>query len=266
MPVPLFVVDAFADRPFRGNPAAVCLLGGPAPRTWMQSVAAEMNLAETAFLFREGEGYRLRWFSPKVEVELCGHATLASAHVLFERGFLTPEETVRFTTQSGELRVHQAPHGLELDFPTDLARRVRPPAALRQGIPLPFDYVGRTRYDYLVEVRSPGALRALVPDLPAVTRLGGRGVIVTSRSDKKEFQYLCRFFAPSYGVPEDSVTGSIQCALGPYWTQKLGRAEVTGYQASSRGGVVHVRPDGRRVAISGNAITVVSGTLPDPPS
>ncbi|MGA8664923.1 MAG: PhzF family phenazine biosynthesis protein [Thermoplasmata archaeon] len=267
MPVPIFVVDAFTDRPFRGNPAGVCLLDGPAPRAWMRSVAAEMKHAETAFLYREGPRYRLRWFSPTVEVELCGHATLAAAHVLFERGFLAPDETARFVTQSGELRVVRTSHGLELNFPTDPVRRVRAPAALVEGIPLPFTFVGRARFDFVVEVASPRQLRTLSPVFDALARVPGRGVVVTARSDRPKFHYLCRFFAPNYGVPEDPVTGSIQCSLGPYWSARLGRAELTGFQASPRGGVFHVRPEGRRVAIAGQAVTVLSGVLegPGPP-
>jgi len=230
----------------------------------MQSVAAEMKHAETAFLYRQGETYRLRWFSPTVEVELCGHATLAAAHVLFERGFLGPDETARFATQSGELRVRRTGTGLELNFPADPVRPVRAPAGLQKGIPLPFSFVGRARFDYLVQVASAAKLRKLVPDYDALARIPCRGVVVTALSDRKEYHYLCRFFAPNYGVPEDSVTGSIQCILGPFWATRLGRSEVTGYQASPRGGMFRVRVEGRRIAISGEAVTVLSGTLEDP--
>src|SRR6266550_4255357 len=226
-------VDAFASRPFSGNPAAVCILPGPRDERWMQDVAREMNLAETAFLHQENGGYRLRWFTPAVEVALCGHATLASAHVLWEEGHLpaTPPAPAA------------APPGLA--------------AALRVGT----RWIGRSKFDYLVEVDSEEAVRGLKPDLAALERVDARGIIVTSRAATPDFDFVSRFFAPQSGVPEDPVTGSAHCALAPYWSERLHRAELTGYQASPRGGVVRVRLAGDRVMLGGQAVTVLRGEL-----
>jgi len=238
-------VDAFASRPFSGNPAAVCILPGPRDERWMQDVAREMNLAETAFLHQENGGYRLRWFTPAVEVALCGHATLASAHVLWEEGHLAADQQARFHTQSGLLTADHAA------APPSLA------AALRVGT----RWVGRSKFDYLVEVDSEDVVRGLKPDLAALERVDARGIIVTSRAATPGFDFVSRFFAPQSGVPEDPVTGSAHCALAPYWCERLHRAELTGYQASPRGGVVRVRLAGDRVMLGGQAVTVLRGEL-----
>src|SRR5213080_3546982 len=241
-------VDAFASRPFSGNPAGVCVLPAPRDERWMQDVAAEMNLAETAFLHPENEGYRLRWFTPTVEMALCGHATLASAHVLWEEGHLPADQQARFHTQSGLLTADHAGDWIELDF---LA------AALRVGT----RWIGRSKFDYLVEVDSEDVVRGLKPDLAALERVDARGIIVTSRAATPGFDFVSRFFAPQSGVPEDPVTGSAHCALAPYWCERLHRAELTGYQASPRGGVVRVRLAGDRVMLGGQAVTVLRGDL-----
>ncbi len=261
MGVRIVQVDAFASRPFSGNPAGVCVLPAPRDERWMQNVAAEMNLAETAFLHPENEGYRLRWFTPTVEMALCGHATLASAHVLWEEGRLPADRQARFHTQSGLLTADRRGEWIELDFPaTPPAPAVAPPglaAALRVGT----RWIGRSKFDYLVEVDSEDVVRGLKPDLAAVERVDARGIIVTSQATTPGFDFVSRFFAPQSGVPEDPVTGSAHCALAPYWCERLHRTALTGYQASPRGGVVRVRLAGDRVMLGGQAVTVLRGEL-----
>ncbi|MFL6196740.1 MAG: PhzF family phenazine biosynthesis protein [Thermoanaerobaculia bacterium] len=265
MPLALYQVDAFTDRPFAGNPAAVCFLDTPRDDAWMQDVAREMNLSETAFLHPEDGGYRLRWLTPAVEVELCGHATLASAHVLWETGRLATGETARFHTLSGLLTAEQAGEWIELDFPARPARPVQPgepPAGLVEAFGVPVAFVGRSRYDYLLELESEGAVRAVAPDPRTLASLGVRGVIVTARGDEGgRFDFVSRFFAPGSGVDEDPVTGSAHCTLGPYWAPKLGKEELLAFQASARGGVVRVRVAGDRVGLGGQAVTVSEGRL-----
>lgn len=254
-------VDAFADRPFRGNPAAVCVLAGARDERWMQDVAREMNLAETAFLHPEDGGYRLRWFTPAVEVALCGHATIASAHVLWEDGHLAPGVQARFHTQSGLLTADRAGEWIELDFPaTPPAETPAPPELARALCVTPL-WVGRSTFDYLVQVESEDIVRGLAPDLATLERIDARGVIVTSRAETPGYDFVSRFFAPRVGVPEDPVTGSAHCALAPFWSARLGRATLTGFQASTRGGVVRVRLAGDRVVLGGQAVTVLRGEL-----
>ena len=256
-------VDAFADRPFAGNPAAVCLLPSPANPEWMQQVAREMNLAETAFLVRRGDGFDLRWFTPTVEVDLCGHATLASAHVLWEEGHLRPVETARFHTRSGALTASRQGNLIWLDFPATPPEPASPPIELQQGLGerARIKYVGRTPFDYLVELASEPEVRSLAPDMSALARLGVRGVIVTAGSDNGSHDFVSRFFAPGSGVDEDPVTGSAHCGLGPFWASRLGKQELVGYQASERGGTVRVRLDGDRAHLGGHAITMLRGEL-----
>ena len=258
-------VDAFASRPFSGNPAAVCVLPAPAAQgeRWMQDVARELNLAETAFLHPENEGYRLRWFTPTVEVALCGHATLASAHVLWEEGRLPPGRQARFHTQSGLLTADRRGDWIELDFPaTPPAPNPAPPglAAALGGSIVP-RWVGRSKFDYLVEVDSEDTVRALTPDISALEKLEARGIIVTSRATTPGYDFVSRFFAPRAGVPEDPVTGSAHCALTPFWSERLHRTEMTAYQASPRGGVIRVRLASDRVMLAGQAVTVLRGEL-----
>lgn len=254
-------VDAFADTPFSGNPAAVCVLPGPADEQWMQAVAREMNLAETAFLHPEQDGYRLRWFTPAVEVDLCGHATLASAHVLWEDGLVAAGADVRFYTRSGRLTARAAGEWIELDFPAEPAQPAQAPAALLGGLGTAAVWVGRNRMDFLVEVASEAVVRALRPDLAALRTVPARGVIVTARSMSPEFDFVSRFFGPAAGVDEDPVTGSAHCALGPYWGAKLAKTALAGYQASARGGEVRVRLAGDRTILGGQAVTVLAGEL-----
>lgn len=263
MSQPILVVDAFTDRPFAGNPAAVCLLPAPADEAWMRDVAREMNLAETAFLHRTGDGFALRWFTPAVEVDLCGHATLASAHVLFEEGHLAPGDTARFQTRSGTLTAVRRGTGIELDFPRAAAAAAPTPADLLPGLGISeARWVGRNQFDYFVELGSEAAVRALAPNFHALRSLGVRGVIVTSLADPgRPYDFVSRFFAPGAGIDEDPVTGSAHCALAPYWGARLGRDAMTGYQASARGGTVHVTCRGDRVLLGGQAVTVLRATL-----
>jgi PhzF family phenazine biosynthesis protein len=261
MTIPIYQVDAFADTLFAGNPAAVCLLPGPRDAEWMQHVAMEMNLSETAFLHPERDGYRLRWFTPAVEVDLCGHATLASAHVLWEQDRLLSGAQARFYTRSGLLTADRHADGIELDFPATPAEPAPPPAGLVEALGATPRFTGKTRFDYFLEFDSEATVRGLKPDFAALAKLPVRGVIVTAKAATPGFDFVSRFFAPATGVPEDPATGSSHCALAPYWSGKLGKQEMRGYQASPRGGVISVRITGPRVRLRGNAVTVLRGEL-----
>ena len=254
-------VDAFTDTPFAGNPAAVCLLPAPRDEGWMQKVAREMNLSETAFLVPQADGYALRWFTPAVEVALCGHATLASAHVLWEDGHLPPGRQARFHTKSGLLTGDRAGEWIELDFPAKREEPAPAPAGLAEALGAAPKYIGRNQFDYLVEVDGEATVRGLKPDQGALAALPVRGVIVTARADSPGYDFVSRFFAPGSGVAEDPVTGSAHCALGPFWQSRLGKRELVAYQASPRGGVVRVRVAGERVILGGKAVTVLRGEL-----
>ena len=262
MPLRITQVDAFTNRPFAGNPAAVCILPKVADPAWMQNVAREMNLAETAFLVPQRDGYDLRWFTPVVEVDLCGHATLASAHVLWEDGQLKPDTQARFHTKSGLLTADKRDSWIELDFPATPPTVAPPPSGLIEALGAKPTFVGRSRFDYLVELDSETTVRKLSPNLSALGEVKARGVIVTSRADaKSKYHFVSRFFAPQSGVPEDPVTGSAHCALTPYWSAKLGKKELVAYQASARGGELRLRLDGDRVRLGGQAVTVLRGEL-----
>ncbi|RAQ95590.1 PhzF family phenazine biosynthesis protein [Thermogemmatispora tikiterensis] len=250
-------VDAFTDRPFAGNPAAVCLLAEARDERWMQLVAREMNLSETAFLLPEGDGYRLRWFTPTVEVDLCGHATLASAHVLWEEELLRPDDLARFYTRSGLLTARRLDGWIEMDFPATPATATTPPPGLSEALGLTPRLVARNQFDYLIELESEEAVRALQPDLTRLLTIPARGFIVTSRASGQDYDFVSRFFGPAVGVNEDPVTGSAHCTLAPFWCSRLGRPALTGYQASARGGLVRVRLAGERVFLSGQAVTVL---------
>lgn len=260
MSQPIVQVDAFTDTPFAGNPAAVCVLASPRDDVWMQHVAREMNLSETAFLHPEGDGYRLRWFTPVVEVPLCGHATLASTHVLYETGALAPMETARFFTRSGELSATKQGDWLTLDFPPLPLTAQRPPVDIAAALGVPvLNLLGTQDQRWLAEIASEEQLRALTPDLEAIRSV--RNVIATCRATTPGFDFMSRVFAPRQGVDEDPVNGSAHCSLTPYWAEKLGKTEMVGYQASSRGGVVRVRLADARVYLSGQAVTVLRGEL-----
>jgi PhzF family phenazine biosynthesis protein len=261
MPLRLTTVDAFTAKPFAGNPAAVCLLPAPRDDAWMQAVAREMNLAETAFLLRQGDDFGLRWFTPAVEVDLCGHATLASAHVLWEEGHLAPGAEARFHTKSGLLRATRRDDWITLDFPATPPVPCDPVPEIVKALGAPIRLTARTPFDYLVELESESAVRALDPDYALLARVGTRGVIATSLADSPGVDFVSRFFAPAAGVPEDPVTGSAHCALGPLWAERLGKTSLVGYQASPRGGVVRVTVAGDRVLLGGQAVTVLRAEL-----
>jgi PhzF family phenazine biosynthesis protein len=261
MSIPLYQVDAFTSQPFRGNPAGVCLLSEAKPDQWMQAVAQEMNLSETAFLLPENDGYRLRWFTPAVEVDLCGHATLASAHILWETGMLTGGQPARFFTRSGYLGARQNNDWIELDFPAKLVEPCPPSPELAEILGVKPIYMGKNQFDYLVEVENAEIVRQTRPDFARLKEIDVRGVIVTSRSDTAEYDFISRFFAPRVGVNEDPVTGSAHSCLGPYWGEKLGKPVMNAYQASARAGVVRVRLEGDRVLLGGQAVTIFKAEL-----
>jgi PhzF family phenazine biosynthesis protein len=261
MGLPLFQVDAFTDKPFAGNPAAVCILSEPRDARWMQSVAQEMNLSETAFVLREGDGFNLRWFTPTIEVDLCGHATLASAHILWEAGHLKPDQQARFSTRSGRLTADRKGQWIEMDFPAEPANPATAPPDLVKALGVPSKYVAKNRLDYLVEVDSEQTLRKLRPDFTLLAKVMARGFIVTSRAALSGYDFVSRFFAPGAGINEDPVTGSAHCCLGPFWSIRLGKTEFVAYQASARGGALRVRVSGQRVHLGGQAVTVLRGEL-----
>jgi PhzF family phenazine biosynthesis protein len=264
MPQPIVQVDAFTATPFKGNPAAVCILAEPAAVRWMQDVAAEMSLPETAFLHPIRDGFQLRWFTPTTEVDLCGHATLASAHVLWEQGTLAPTAEARFHTRSGLLTARRAGEWIELDFPSEPAQPAEAPPELIEALGVRPRYVGRNRFDYLVEVATEADVRELKPDLVPLAAVDTRGVIVTAPSASPGYDFVSRFFAPRLGIPEDSVTGSAHCCLAPFWCERTSRDELVGYQASARGGVVRVRVGEGRVYLGGQAVTVLRGEIVGP--
>lgn len=261
MSIRITQVDAFTAQPFSGNPAGVCVLEHAADEQWMQQVATEMNLSETAFLVRNGSGFDLRWFTPGCEVDLCGHATLASAHVLWEQERLDPDETAQFSTRSGILSADRLADGwIELDFPTRAPKQIDPPPALLAALNVDPRYVGCEGKNHLLEVADEATLRAVQPDFNMLAK-HGFNVIVTSESDSDEFDFVSRYFPPAFGINEDPVTGSAHCWLGAYWRDRLGKSEFTAFQASSRGGVVRVRVDGDRTFLAGQAVTVMECLL-----
>lgn len=262
MPVPIFVVDAFTGKPFAGNPAGVCLLDAPTPDSWMANVAHEMGYAETAFLTEMEPGrYNLRWFTPTIEVDLCGHATLASAHVLWSKGRVALDRDIRFDTKSGELIARQQDGCIHLDFPAEPVHEIPAPPTLRLAVNKAPIWIGQNRMDMLVQLEDAEAVRSLGPSINAIAMLGGRGVIVTAVSDESEHDFIYRFFAPAAGVPEDSATGSAQCALGPFWSERLGKTTLNSFQASKRGAELGVVVKGDRVDIFGRACLVLEGSL-----
>jgi PhzF family phenazine biosynthesis protein len=261
MPVRVVQVDAFTQTPFAGNPAAVCLLPGPADEEWMLKVAAEMNLAATAFVEPRSDGFGLRWFTSRVELTLCGHGTLAAAHALWEDGAFDTPDRLAFHTAAGILTAHRDGTWIHLDFPAEPEhRQADVPEQLIRALGVTPSYVGKNRLDYLVEVESEEILTGLAPDRSLLSTLPARGVIVTARGSG-EYDFVSRYFAPAIGIDEDHATGSAHCCLGPFWGPRLGKDEMLAYQASPRGGVIRVRPDGDRVQLGGMAVTVLRGEL-----
>lgn len=256
----IYTVDAFTDKPFSGNPAGVCVLDSAKPNAWMQSVAAEMNLSETAFLLKAFDGYMLRWFTPKKEVDLCGHATLASAHLLWEER-LCKDNEITFHTRSGLLGAKKRGILIELDFPFEMDEETEAPNQLRESLGVPFKYVGKNRMDYIVEIEDQKTLQSLQPDLALMKMMTTRGVIVTAASDEADFDFVSRCFFPALGIDEDPVTGSAHCCLGPYWAKKLGKRELKAKQISERGGELNLSLQDERIFIYGQAVTVLKGDI-----
>ena len=261
MKTPIYQVDAFTEKPFHGNPAGVCFLSTPCTNQWMQGVAQEMNLSETAFLLPENSGYRLRWFTPAVEVDLCGHATLASAHILWETGRLASDKMAQFYSRSGLLTARLEGDWIQLNFPVKRLEEVAIPEGLSALLGVTPVFVGKNQFDYLVEVENEEILRNLQPDMTRLSQIPVRGVIVTCAATTPGYDFMSRFFAPRVGVPEDPVTGSAHCCLAPYWGEKLHKQSMLAYQASARGGELRLGLDGDRVLISGKAMTIFQGEL-----
>lgn len=260
-PLDLWLIDAFTDAAFKGNPAGVCLLHEPKSDEWMQALAREMNQAETAFLLRSDDEFELRWFTPTTEVDLCGHATLASAHFLWAEHHLKPGATARFSTRSGLLTARMKDAWILLDFPATPAVPCEPPAYLLDAFKAPGAPVLRSQFDYMVVLADPAKLRKMTPDYRLLRGIETRGVIVTAPSDQQDVDFISRFFAPGAGVDEDPVTGSAHCTLAPYWAARLGRTTLVGRQVSARGGTVRVRVAGERVELGGQAVTVLKGSF-----
>ena len=253
-------VDSFTNRPFGGNPAAVCWLNGAADPKWMQSVAAEMKLSETAFVWRR-DRLVLRWFTPIVEVDLCGHATLATAHVLWSSELVPQREPICFQTRSGVLTCTRDGDIIELDLPGTPATAVEIPSELSISLGATPIYLGRSCFDYLAVFDSAAKVRSIIPDFRKLEKLPVRGVIVTSLADDGEFDFVSRFFAPAVGVDEDPVCGSAHCCLTPYWSEKLNKNRLMANQISARGGVLRLRLNGDRVILGGQAVTVWQGEM-----
>ena len=272
--IPLFHVSAFSKKPFAGNPAAVVLLESERDTAWMQNVAAEMNLSETAFVYPDESQLRLRWFTPGVEVDLCGHATVATAFVMKELAqegrlpdFLTPfwkHGCVQFISRSGILSAESSVDGITLDFPATHVESAETPDGLIEALGIEaadLRFCGRSRFDYLIHVTSAEIVRNIKPAMDALSKLPVRGIIVTSLGDTADHDIISRFFAPAAGVNEDPVTGSAHCALAPYWVPEFGRSTLFGFQASKRGGHVRMELVGDRVRLSGGAVMVSRGEL-----
>lgn len=262
MGLEILQVDAFTDVPFRGNPAAVCVLPAPRDEAWMQALATEMNLSETAYLLRTDDGFGLRWFTPAAEVDLCGHATLASAHALWEKGLIRADEEARFHTRSGLLTVRRVENGwMEMNFPSDPVK----PAEISPELAAAFGakpvFVGRAKFDLILELASEDEVRGLTPDFGALKKGPTRGYIVTSRASSPGVDFVSRFFAPALGIDEDPATGSAHCTLAGYWAEKLGKRDMMAFQASKRGAVVRVGFRDDRVLLGGQAVTVMRGEL-----
>ncbi len=261
MKIPLFHVDAFTNNPFKGNPAAVCLLNEEMPVAWMHAVAVEMNLSETAFLLPRQNGFQLRWFTPKVEVDLCGHATLASSFVLFEKGFVQSQEPIIYSTRSGDLKASLEDRRIILDFPSFDEKPCQAPLALIKALGVKPVNVIASGENVIIEVDSVNDVYQLEPDFLELVKTPLHGVAVTASSNVEEYDFISRYFAPWAGINEDPVTGSAHACLGPYWGKRLGKQRMTAFQASARGGIVYLELKGERVLLGGQAVMVFEGYL-----
>lgn len=260
-PLRYFVVDAFASRPFTGNPAAVVPLDHWPADQWLQNIALEMNLSETAYFVRRDQEFELRWFTPATEVDLCGHATLATAKVISHLGLWRSNSELVFASRSGPLRAQVREQSIELDFPLTPEQPAEPPAELIGSLGVTPKYVGRSSFDYLIEVETDDEVRGLTPDFNRLASVACRGVIVTARSQSPPYDFISRFFAPAAGVNEDPATGSAHCCLASYWQQQLGKSSFHAYQASARGGVLRVEVEGDRVRLGGQAFLFAEGVI-----
>jgi PhzF family phenazine biosynthesis protein len=261
----IYQVDAFTTQPFKGNPAGVCLLEKAMPENWMRSLAMEMNLSETAFILAGKDAFSLRWFTPRKEVRLCGHATLATAHTLWESGIVKKDDSIQFDTLSGRLTARRDGEWIELDFPARPTTPCDPRPDINSALgiePVATAISPSEMGDYLLlELASDAAVRDLAPDFIQLEACQARAVIVTSRSEDPAYDFVSRFFAPWLGIKEDPVTGSAHCYLAPYWAGKLGKKNFMAYQASARGGVMGCRWEGERVFLKGQAVTIFQGTM-----
>lgn len=254
-----FIVDTFTDKAFKGNPAAVCILENPISNDLQLNIASEINLAETAFLLSRNGLYNLKWFTPITEVDLCGHATLASAHILWECGLINQNQEAKFETKSGLLSAKKNSDIIEMKFPLEEAYESKCPNEIIDGLGVNPVFTAKNRFDYLIEVESEDIVKEIIPNFEVIKRIDCRGVIVTSKSESVDYDFISRFFAPRFGIPEDQVTGSSHCALGPYWGKKTGKSSLIGYQASRRGGIVKVVVAEKNVILGGKALTVAAG-------
>jgi len=263
MPVPFFQVDSFTPEPYKGNPAGVCILDTNRDEVWMQLVAKEVNLSETAFVVQKSEQeFDLRWFTPTTEVDLCGHATLAASHILWEQNILSEDKEAVFSTKSGLLACKKCSDKISMDFPSEKAEKAEAPKGLLEALNINPLYIGKNRMDYIIEVESEKIVRALNPDFKALKAVKThRGIIITAKSDDEKYDFVSRFFAPAAGIDEDPVTGSAHCCLAPYWAEKLNKKEFKAYQASERGGGLDLLLSDDRVCITGKAVTVIAGKI-----
>ncbi|MEQ2528453.1 PhzF family phenazine biosynthesis protein [Bacillaceae bacterium CLA-AA-H227] len=257
----LSIINTFTEKAFEGNPAAVCFLREEKGSNWMQNVAKEINLPTTAFIHSLNKAYNLRWFTPTTEIPICGHGTLASSYFLWEKGLMDKDKCITYKTKSGVLKAELMDGWIQLQFPAIYEEKTIAPDLLLMSLAVQPIYVGKSNLDYLVEVESEEIVRNLKPNIELIAKLPVRGVIVTSKSNTNEYDFLSRFFSPSQGIIEDYVNGSSHCCLGPYWKNKLNKTEFTAYQASERGGILRVRVLDNNVLLSGKAVTIFEGKL-----
>ncbi|TDL84755.1 PhzF family phenazine biosynthesis protein [Vibrio vulnificus] len=257
----LTIINTFTDQPFKGNPAAVCLLTGEMDSEWMQRMAKEINMPVTAFIHFHKAEWQLRWFTPSIEIPICGHGTLASSFFLWGKGYVSRDRPIVYQTKSGLLTARFVDGMVQLEFPSLIEQETAAPELLIKALGVVPVYVGQNKWDYLVEVQSEEIVRNIKPDIDSIAQLPIRGIIVTSRSDSSEYDFVSRFFSPAQGLDEDHVTGSAHCCLGPYWKRKLDKSIFIAYQASERGGLLKVEVTEDTVKLSGHAVTIFEGNV-----